>query len=238
LRSDGSIPVKVIPVLDLQDGLVVRARSGQRHLYRPIETPLAVGSDPVAVAGGLLRIFPFSSLYIADLNAIVGTGDNFEQILRVKEAFPHVDIWLDNGANEEAAVQSFLATRLGRLVLGSESQTSARLLQRFVQATRIVLSLDFRGDTFLGPAEIIGSSDLWTRNIIVMTLTRIGGEAGPDLERLAGIVKRAADRQVYAAGGVRDGNDLAALKSCGLAGALIASALHNGALTGADFAAN
>jgi HisA/HisF family protein len=230
--------VNVIPVLDLQDGLVVRARSGQRHLYRPIETPLAVGSDPVAVAAGLLRVFPFSSLYIADLNAIEGTGDNFEQVLRVKAAFPHVDIWLDNGANEEAAVEAFLEKRLGYLVLGSESQTSARLLQRFVQATRIVLSLDFRGDTFQGPAEIIERSDLWTRNIIVMTLTRIGSEAGPDLERLAEIAQRVADRYVYAAGGVRNANDLAALKSCGLAGALIASALHNGALSGADLAAN
>ncbi len=226
----------IIPVLDVQDGLVVRARAGQRHLYRPIETPVAAGSDPVDIAGGLLRVFPFSALYIADLNAIMGAGDNFDQVLRVKEAFPNLDVWVDNGAKDEAAVDGFLKKRLGCLVLGSESQIDAGLLQGLVQETRVILSLDFRGDSFQGPAEIIERSDLWTSNLIVMMLSRIGGAAGPDLQRLTAIVEKAADRKVYAAGGVRNRSDLAALSSCGVAGALIASALHNGALTAADLA--
>jgi phosphoribosylformimino-5-aminoimidazole carboxamide ribotide isomerase len=226
--------VNIIPVLDLQDGLVVRARAGQRHLYRPLETPLAAGSDPVDIARGLLGIFPFAALYIADLNAIMGAGDNSAQVLRVKEAFPKLDIWLDNGAKDEPAVARFLEKRLGCLVLGSESQIDARLLQGLVQETRVVLSLDFRGDSFQGPHEIIERSELWTANLIVMTLSRIGGEAGPDLERLTAIVGKAAGRKVYAAGGVRNRSDLAALRSRGVAGALVASALHNGALTAAD----
>ncbi|MGQ0656986.1 MAG: HisA/HisF-related TIM barrel protein [Chromatiales bacterium] len=44
----------------------------------------------------------------------------------------------------------------------------------------------------------------------------------------------AADRRIYAAGGVRNAGDLAALKAMDVAGALLATALHEGALTAAD----
>ena len=52
---------------------------------------------------------------------------------------------------------------------------------------RIVLSLDFRGDAFQGPQEILAEPALWPQRVIVMTLARVGSGAGPDLERLAAI---------------------------------------------------
>ena len=51
--------MRIIPVLDLMDGLVVRARFGDRASYRPIETPLSPDAQPLHVAAGLLRLFPF-----------------------------------------------------------------------------------------------------------------------------------------------------------------------------------
>ena len=53
-------------------------------------------------------------------------------------------------------------------------------------------------------AEILARPALWPNTIIVMTLARIGGDAGPDLNRLAAIVAKAAGRHIYAAGGVRN----------------------------------
>ena len=70
-----------------------------------------------------------------------------------------------------------------------------------------------------------------------MTLTRVGSDAGPELAQIAVIQSVAGARQVYAAGGVRDAADLAALRSVGVAGVLIASALHERRLTRADFEA-
>jgi phosphoribosylformimino-5-aminoimidazole carboxamide ribotide isomerase len=69
-----------------------------------------------------------------------------------------------------------------------------------------------------------------------MTLARVGSGAGPDIERLSHVRKHAGDRLVYAAGGVRNGNDLAALQRAGIAGALVASSLHDGTLTAAEIA--
>ena len=65
----------VIPVLDVQDGVVVRAVRGDSANYRPLETPLAATSDPVDVAKGLRALYPFRRLYVADLDGIAGRGD-------------------------------------------------------------------------------------------------------------------------------------------------------------------
>jgi len=70
-----------------------------------------------------------------------------------------------------------------------------------------------------------------------MTLARVGSGAGPDLARIAAIRARAGPRKLYAAGGIRGAADLADLARAGVAGALVASCLHNGALTGRDIAA-
>ena len=68
----------VIPVIDVRHGVAVHARQGQRAAYRPLETPLARGTDPVAVARGFLSLFPFRTMYVADLDGIEGRGRNAE----------------------------------------------------------------------------------------------------------------------------------------------------------------
>jgi uncharacterized protein related to proFAR isomerase len=67
-----------------------------------------------------------------------------------------------------------------------------------------------------------------------MTLARVGSGSGPDVARLRDIRARAANAALYAAGGVRNASDLAALKRDGITGALVASSLHAGELTRAD----
>ncbi len=224
--------MNVIPVIDLKGGTVVHARLGQRDLYRPIETPLAATSDPVDVTKGLLSVFPFATLYIADLDAIAGTGDNRAALRRIQAAFPQLTLWVDGGIADLSAATDWLAAGLGHLVLGSESQDNAAIVRHFAADPRIVLSLDFRGDAFQGPPELRLETQSWPRRVIVMTLDRVGSHAGPDLDRLRAI--KAGGTEVYAAGGVRDAADLQALEDSGIAGALVASSLHNGRITAND----
>jgi len=217
--------MQVIPVIDLMAGQVVRARMGERDAYRPIATPLAATPDPVDVAAGLLRLAPFPTLYVADLDAIRGIGDNFAALAQLCAAFPGLALWIDNGAADAKALE---ATRAyGAPVLGSESQRDSALVAATPDA---LLSLDFRGDAFEGPPDLLAKSELWPEQLIVMTLGRVGSGAGPDLARLAEIRALAGARRLYAAGGVRNGADLAALARAGAVGVLVASALHDGQL--------
>jgi HisA/HisF family protein len=228
--------MEVIPVLDLQDGAVVHARMGRRSHYRPIETPLSSSSDPLDVACGLLSIYPFETFYIADLDAIEGKGDNDTVLRCLKAEFPDLTFWVDNGLADLPDARCWLDSKLGYLVLGSETQDDSILTRNLCEDGRIILSLDYRGQAFVGPAALLNDVDAWPDRVIAMTLARVGSAKGPDWDRLAAIKGRAGSKRVYAAGGVRDADDLAELARTGIEGALVASCLHNGKLTGAQIA--
>ncbi|MBO0755472.1 MAG: nickel transporter [Bradyrhizobiaceae bacterium] len=226
----------IIPVLDLKDGVVVHAHMGRRDQYRPIETPLSPSSMPADVARGLLAIYPFKAFYVADLDAIERKGNNNGALALLRNDFPNLALWVDNGVNDLRGARQWLDADLGHLVLGSETQTDERLVTRCGGDERVILSLDYLGDSFLGPVALRDSVHAWPSKIIVMTLARVGSQSGPDIPRLNAIKSRAPEKQLYAAGGVRDTADLAALAHHGIAGALVATSLHNGRLTGAQIA--
>ncbi len=226
--------MQVIPVIDLMHGEVVHARKGDRASYRPLELPLSPSSDAVDVVRGLLAVYPFPTLYVADLDAIQGDGDNVRTLRRIRDEFPALQLWVDNGATTSAAIEALIDADLGAPIIGSESQRDSALVAGHRDLQRVVLSLDFRGDAFQGPPEILGEPALWPSRVIVMTLAQVGSAAGPDLARFAAIRSIAGGRALYAAGGVRDARDLSALKAAGASGALIATALHEQRIRAAD----
>ena len=68
----------------------------------------------------------------------------------------------------------------------------------------------------------------WPQRVLAMNLHRVGSNKGPDLALIVGLAGRVPGCQVYAAGGVRSIEDLERIAAAGAAGALIASALHDG----------
>jgi phosphoribosylformimino-5-aminoimidazole carboxamide ribotide isomerase len=228
--------MEIIPVIDVRGGLVVHARMGRRDEYLPIETNLSPTSDPVDVVRGLFSIYPFPTLYVADLDAIEGRGENCPALERLKAAFTELTLWVDNGVARLAEAERWLAANSGHLVLGSESQADLMLMRRLTREPRVVLSLDFRGAEFQGPAELVAEPACWPAKVIAMTLAKVGSGTGPDMDVLAAVRKANARRMVYAAGGVRDAADLTTLARAGVAGALVASCLHDGRLSGPEIA--
>ena len=220
----------VVPVIDLMGGAVVHARRGERATYAPIVTPLAPTAEPEAVVAGLLAVAPFANLYIADVDAIEGRAGHGATVAALARRFPDVRFWVDNGVRSGDAVEAALAGGLVDVVIGSETQTGVDLALRYRDEPRVALSLDFRGNDFLGPPALLEEPQFWPQRVIVMTLARVGGGHGPDIERLRGIKLRAGARRVFAAGGVRDLNDLRALAAAGISGALVATAIHTGAV--------
>lgn len=228
--------MRLIPVIDLKGGLVVRANRGDRSNYHPIESPLAPGtSDPVAITRALLGLSAaFDSIYVADIDAILGgpKDPGRETVARLSAALPGMRILIDNGAANAAEVLSLADRPAITPVIGTETLRSASDLEGITAALsgNLALSLDWRGANRLGPDEIYERNPLWPRTVIVMTLDRVGAGAGPHFQRLQQVKAMAGPREVLAAGGVRGLEDLRALKGMGC-GALIATALHDGSLT-------
>lgn len=221
-------------MVDLVGGLVVHARAGERDLYRPLAgSKLVDSAEPVAVVEALLALHPFRALYLADLDAIRGRGDHRPLLVELTTRFPELTIWVDAGIASEDRLRDLAALPGVRPVLGSESQADPRLLERAhaLASERLVLSLDWRGEEPLDPAGLRERPELWPRDVIVMTLARVGTASGPDFARLDAVHRAAGSaRRVWAAGGVRGLEDLERLWERGIAGALVATALHDGRL--------
>jgi phosphoribosylformimino-5-aminoimidazole carboxamide ribotide isomerase len=216
--------MRVIPVIDLKDGQVVHARRGQRDTYKPIASPLCAGSDIYRVIDAFLGIYPFETVYIADLNALTGNGGHDGLIAALLSAYPRISFWIDRGYVASMDMQSKPANYWP--VLGSESLTEATVPERARFGGRFILSLDFFGDSPRGPLQLFNEPAYWPEHVIVMTLGRVGSAQGPDYRRLESFCRAYPHTGFIAAGGVRDCADLLRLKAMGIKQVLIASALH------------
>lgn len=228
--------MRIIPVIDIRNGAVVRAIAGRRADYRPLVSRLTCAVTPVTTARDLMAFYPFDTLYIADLDAIEGRGDNRSAIHAIGECFPTLELWIDPGLRHASEAPRWRDQKNLRLVAGSESLASMDELRALNASTDCILSLDFQDARFLGDPALLETCALWPSRVIAMTLARVGGDAGPDITQLSEIIARAGSREVYGAGGVRTADDLATLATTGAAGALLSSALHDGRLTAADLA--
>jgi phosphoribosylformimino-5-aminoimidazole carboxamide ribotide isomerase len=223
--------MQVIPVIDIRNGVAVRAIAGDRKNYAPLTTPLAATSDPLDVARGLMTLHPFEAIYVADLDAIERRGNNRTSIAAIAKAIAPARLWLDAGFTGALEAGAWRSLENVDPVFGSETLQEGDDLRADKHA---ILSLDFSTRSFLGDPRLYDDESFWPDRLIVMTLSRVGAKQGPDLSRFHDVAARAGSRQVYAAGGARGVDDLLVLKEAGAAGALVATALHEGRLTPAD----
>lgn len=223
--------MQLIPVVDLKGGVVVRAHRGEREAYRPIVTPLSPSARPLDVVAGLLSLAPFRTLYVADIDAITGAGSNDEAIAELVRDFPGLDLWVDAGERDPARIAARARFRLGTSIVGTEVLGEADV-EAALAVDGVILSLDHDAAGPRGPERAHHDARLWPARVIVMTLARVGSGEGPDMAALERIGRLAKGQGVvpalYAAGGVRGAADLEALARAGVAGALVASALHDG----------
>ena len=229
--------MELIPVIDILRGRAVRARRGERAAYQPLQSALCPSSDCFAAVEAFLGVHPFTTLYIADLDAIQKRGDNAALIERLHLRYPQLALWVDAGIADLTAHSKWQASEVGHVVVGSESEPEPELVLQLCNegVTRFpLLSLDFRETGFIGSPQLLDMPQRWPRHVIAMTLARIGSELGPDFARLEALRRRTPRTQLYAAGGVRDAADLHRLKALGVSGALVASALHDRTINAAD----
>jgi HisA/HisF family protein len=232
----------LIPVIDLMHGQVVRAQRGQRASYQPIVSTLCADAAPTVVARALVTHCAARQLYVADLDALQGGVAQISVLRALLQALPEIELWLDAGF-ADAASAAALHTQLGAdaarvvSVFGSESLRSRQALADCIAySPDAVLSLDRRDGRPLDAAGCWELPALWPSRVIVMTLERVGADAGPDLATLRSVQSRAPGASLIGAGGIRDGADLEHARAAGAAAWLVASALHDGRLPAARHA--
>ena len=221
--------MQIIPVIDLLDGTVVHARKGDRKNYQAIQSSISKSSKPLDIVSALLEFYPFQQLYIADLNAIQKIGNNnFAEIISISQQYPNLKLWIDAGIGDISEL-ALWNDRNFNVILASEnfSDLDNYLNVKAHLSSDYILSLDFMPDGYRGPPELLINTQCWPDNVILMSLAHVGANQGTNLELLNQFKEYATQFNLYAAGGIRNLDDLIMLKQTGIHGALLASALHS-----------
>ena len=230
--------MQVIPVIDLLNGEVVHAKKGLRQTYQPMQSALCSHSDPLTVVAAIMAMHPFKQLYIADLNAIQKlpnkTRSNFASIAQISFAYPELELWLDAGFQQSADLLEWQTLNVSIILASENFHDMQDYLALSQQQPDFILSLDFFSDGFHGPKALFKQTEDWPERVIIMSLSDVGANQGFNKARLVEIMQSNKGSRLYAAGGIRDEQDLLSLKALGVHGALMASALHNQQISGAS----
>jgi phosphoribosylformimino-5-aminoimidazole carboxamide ribotide isomerase len=225
--------VRLIPVLDVLHGEVVRGISGRRSEYRSIVSQLTLSLDPVEVARALIETFHPAELYLADLDAIGGAPPAIAVYQAIRELGPR--LWVDAGIRDANGALRVAAAGC-EAVAGLESVPRPDALRDIVAAVgaeRIIFSLDLRDGIPLRAwpdgNPVLAAIACGIRRLIVLDLARVGAGSGTGTEELCRqIAVTYSHVEVIAGGGVAGAADLERLAACGVSGVLVASALHDG----------
>jgi len=233
--------LKVIPVIDILNGITVHAIRGKRNEYQPLKSVLSESIEPLEVAKAF-KTLGFNALYIADLDAIMGSSVSFKVLRRIVDE-TEIDLMVDAGISDLETAQKLLDNGIGKIVIGTETLRDKKFVGEAVNrfgTERVITSLDLKGDKVLVKLGIDGCLSpvcllrefrgMGISSVIVLDLNRVGSGEGVDVDFLK-MALQVKDLAVYVGGGVRNIEDLLELRDLGVSGVLVATALHSGRIT-------
>lgn len=237
--------MKIIPVIDILNGVAVHAVRGRRKEYQPLKSIFCDSADPVAVASAF-KTCGFEELYIADLDAIMGKGENFSILERIAEA-TGLRLMVDAGICDLNQARQLLQRKVSKIIIGTETLPNLDFVKEAIESfgsDKVIVSLDLKEGKVLSASESLQSMSplefacklegVGVGELIVLDLARVGSGEGVDFALLKEIL-RSLKIKVLVGGGVRDAADLVKLKELGVQSALIATALHSGKITVNEF---
>ena len=229
--------MRLIPVLDILNRVVVRGVAGNRNLYRPIVSCLSESVEPLEMARAIRQRFGFAEFYIADLDAILhGPAGHSVYRQLTDDGF---QLLVDAGVGDAEQVMRVLETGVERVIVGLESCPSPDALRAIIDAVpaeRVLFSVDLKGGVPLGASAWGGDLDrivesavnCGVRQLIVLDLAGVGADSGvptiPLCQRIR--VAHGPEIEIITGGGVRNADDLRVLEAAGVDGVLVASVLH------------
>jgi len=233
--------LKIIPVIDILNNITVHAIKGNRQKYQPLKSALTTSINPIEIAT-VFKSQGFSNLYIADLDAILGKTPNFN--LYTQLAHMGFTLMIDAGVTNIDTIKKLKNCGTSKIIIGTETLTNTNLIKEAIEqigTEHIIVSLDMKTNKILTPPSFNGSTELFKliktfRNIgvsefILLDLSRVGSNEGVNIELLKQTLTILNDVDgggVYVGGGARGVDDLLTLKSLGVLGVLLATALHLG----------
>jgi len=228
--------LELLPAVDVKDGKAVRLVQGELSQETNYGKPLDAALD--------FQKSGAEWIHLVDLDAAFGIGSNAALLAEVIGALD-IKVELSGGIRDDESLRRALATGCARVNLGTAAlenpEWTSHVIAEFGE--RIAVGLDVRGQTLSARGWTRDGGDLFetiTRldgdgcaRYVLTDVTKDGTLAGPNLELLKSVCA-VTKAPVIASGGISNLGDienLAALRSIGVEGAIVGKALYAGAFT-------
>lgn len=226
--------MEIFPAIDLKQGCAVRLSKGE------IQSAKIYSKDPCELAKKFEDLGA-KWLHLVDLDgAFAGEAVNFKAIERIVKS-TRLRVEVGGGIRDEARIKQYLSLGVDRFILGSAALKNRDFVKKMAKLYRIVVGIDAKDGLVAteGWAELsrVKATDL-ARDyadagvcaIICTDISRDGMLSGVNVEFSRSIAK-ACGIDTIASGGVKDMNDIIALKKAGLiAGVIVGKAYYEGTL--------
>ncbi len=226
--------MEIFPAIDLKQGCAVRLSKGE------MQSAKIYSKDPCELAKKFEDLGA-KWLHLVDLDgAFAGEAINFKAIERIVKS-TRLRVEVGGGIRDEARIKEYLNLGVDRFILGSAALKNRDFVKRMAKLYRIVVGIDAKDGLVAteGWAELshVKATDL-ARDyadagvcaIICTDISRDGMLSGVNVEFSRSIAK-ASGIDTIASGGVKDINDIIALKNAELiAGVIVGKAYYEGTL--------
>lgn len=226
--------MEIFPAIDLKQGCAVRLSKGE------MQSAKIYSKDPCELAKKFEDLGA-KWLHLVDLDgAFAGEAVNFRAIERIVKS-TRLRVEVGGGIRDEARIKEYLCLGVDRFILGSAALKNRDFVRGMAKLYRIVVGIDAKEGLVAteGWAELsrVKATDL-ARDyadagvcaIICTDISRDGMLSGVNVEFSRSIAK-ACGIDTIASGGVKDMNDIIALKNAGsIAGLIVGKAYYEGTL--------
>jgi phosphoribosylformimino-5-aminoimidazole carboxamide ribotide isomerase len=223
----------LIPSIDLMGGKIVQLVQGRRKALEFDDFELWVK-----------RFSKYPLVQLIDLDAAIGTGDNFEL---VKEFARRLPCQVGGGIRSVAAAQSASAAGAQRIIIGSALFAQDELDKDFAEkmagavgSARLVFALDaiggrvaiqgWRKVTDVSPLQMVRALEPWCGAFLYTHVETEGLLQGFPQDAIRPL-REATTRQLIAAGGIRSQKEIDELHAIGV-DAVVGMAIYKGLLPG------
>ncbi len=226
--------MEIFPAIDLKQGCAVRLSKGE------MQSAKIYSKDPCELAKKFEDLGA-KRLHLVDLDgAFAGEAVNFKAIERIVKS-TRLRVEVGGGIRDEARIKEYLSLGVDRFILGSAALKNRDFVKKMAKLYRIVVGIDAKEGLVAteGWAELsrVKATDLaqdyadaGVCAIICTDISRDGMLSGVNVEFSRSIAK-ACGIDTIASGGVKDINDIIALKNAELiAGVIVGKAYYEGTL--------
>jgi phosphoribosylformimino-5-aminoimidazole carboxamide ribotide isomerase len=222
----------IFPAIDLKNGQSVRLFQGN---YQAVTT---INEEPIQQA---LQIDAsgINQLHLVDLDgAKSGQPENFTTIKQIRQSFKGF-LELGGGIRTYQIAQQYLELGIYRIVIGSAALKNPQLVKQLLNdfgKQKIAIGIDGKNgqvategwleQSNVKMTDLISKmNEFGAQNFIVTDVSRDGTMQGPNLDLLANLKEELPQVNLIASGGIRNVEDLKALKKMGIEESIIGKAL-------------